>query len=1421
MTKIKNTKKGMAKKTLSVSLVVAMLATSNVPVWAAEFSDGTDAAVTSEVTAPAAEDTTADVAEFSDNTAEAPVVEDTTDADAATIDTAADVNLENYTVEDLKIKSTTGNWKWGEQVSVEGTIKKDGVNVPGLQYTWLADDREATEDTESATGYNYSGNLSDITYTPSIDDFQKTLSLRIYKLGANGSVIFSKTITGKTVEAKDISDKFADALTYGKTAYPTEVTFNGEEQKPTPSNKYNVTVDSVNGTTATITSSDIDWHYETADGDLTNVTDNDVLVYGTLIGTTDRTSAAYGYTAKTESETYQIKPFDVASKKNLAVSLTKTAVEYTGASKLQFGKNDIKLEVKVGDKNIDITAALKDKLTANTVSGSGAVGERAASVEGLTDQFATTDEAKKILKNFNFTGVSSAYKTTTTNKYTVSKRDLSTCTGVITKEYSLDTFKGKDPSKVSLDLATIQLTGADGQTFTLDKIASDVVVQINNVVFEAAENETVGTVDNAVTISYRNNSSKVTGTITLPITLVSKSLNNVEANVYTKVSGTTFKGTLGTTKNDSSMPTVPYIGKAYDLQDTSSTLKNDIYNIGFIDAGNNNEPLKVGEYTISYNDNVNAGIVEVTLTGKGSYAGSVKKFYFKITKDDVTAKEFKVADSVTINPANNNDPSLYKDALKAKFETALADGTKAVLEDGKDYTVKYYYGKKGATSVAQLKSKAQKAGTNNVGDYVYAVVTLADDCNYTTSDTFIAGSAVINKKSISDVTVSVEKDSYTFTGKEIVPNITVKDGSSTLEKGVDYTLKFKDNINAGTATVSVIPTAKSDYDVSSVATATFKIEAANAEDVKVELSTTANGVATEKFAYTGKQVKPVVVGVKLNGVDVTDFFDVTYPTYGENINAGKDAGSITITPKTSPANFTGSKTQLFTIVGKELTGGLKIYNADKSLIGVHKDQAMQGGSANYTKPYSFRYDGTNQTFGSELFTADSKFSVTKDTDYEIKYINNVDAGAGFVAVVAKGNYEGHKDTDFGESKNQYWLNGTDEGIYYSVEDGVLYQTVGKKKTAIQNNIVDIIGFNIEPAYFTAKNISVTNGTYAGGVPVKPQVTVSVNGKVLVEGTDYTLTLTAIDFVATPDKFVNVTAGKPYYVTVNAKGGYQFDTVNGTNTFVWGIDKKDLKDCTVVVDKNLKATVTNGNVIEEKENFAVKDNGDGTATVSVVDGGKNYTGSVNVEIGGRKVGAPMISNVKVVGNKATVVLSDEVDGASGYDYVISTDKDCITNKNYAAVNKNQAKTSTAFKYVDQGTYYAYCHAWTRDANGKKVFGEWSNGFQFSVTATTPDAPVIKSVKVSGSTVKVTYELSANATGYDVVLGTSSKKDNGELRPYNYGAHKVLNLKESTVTATFKNVPAGTWTVGMHAFNRTSIDGKKVFSPWSNLETAKVK
>ena len=252
---------------------------------------------------------------------------------------------------------------------------------------------------------------------------------------------------------------------------------------------------------------------------------------------------------------------------------------------------------------------------------------------------------------------------------------------------------------------------------------------------------------------------------------------------------------------------------------------------------------------------------------------------------------------------------------------------------------------------------------------------------------------------------------------------------------------------------------------------------------------------------------------------------------------------------------------------------------------------------------------------------------------------------------------------------------------------------------------------------------------------------------------------------------------------------------------------------------------NGYIPVPTTEYASAKNSDGTYTITANKDSKNYVGSKTVTAQGKaedeKPAAPMISSVKVVGNQATAILSGDSEGAAGYDYVISTDRDCIKNKDYASVNKNQVSTSTTFKYVQQGTYYAYCHAWKRDANGKKVFSDWSNAYPFVVSAITPDAPVITNVKVSGSTIKVTYKAAANATGYDVVLGTSSKKENGETRPYHYGNHKVLNLKEGTVTATFKKVPKGTWVVGMHAFNRTSEDRKKVFSPWSNLKKATVK
>ena len=96
-----------------------------------------------------------------------------------------------------------------------------------------------------------------------------------------------------------------------------------------------------------------------------------------------------------------------------------------------------------------------------------------------------------------------------------------------------------------------------------------------------------------------------------------------------------------------------------------------------------------------------------------------------------------------------------------------------------------------------------------------------------------------------------------------------------------------------------------------------------------------------------------------------------------------------------------------------------------------------------------------------------------------------------------------------------------------------------------------------------------------------------------------------------------------------------------------------------------------------------------------------------------------------------------------------------------------------------------------------------------------------MKVKGSTVTVTYTKSSNADGYDVVLGSKVATVAGEKRPVEYGTLVKKNIKGNTVTATFKNVKKGTYYAGLHAFNRTSEDGKKVFSPWSNVKRVTVK
>ena len=79
---------------------------------------------------------------------------------------------------------------------------------------------------------------------------------------------------------------------------------------------------------------------------------------------------------------------------------------------------------------------------------------------------------------------------------------------------------------------------------------------------------------------------------------------------------------------------------------------------------------------------------------------------------------------------------------------------------------------------------------------------------------------VISKKELTNSDITIHVDDVAYTGKPQTPKVIVKDGETTLKEGTDFSVSYANNINPGTATVTV--TAMGSY-YSGEITATFEI----------------------------------------------------------------------------------------------------------------------------------------------------------------------------------------------------------------------------------------------------------------------------------------------------------------------------------------------------------------------------------------------------------------------------------------------------------------------------------------------------------------------------------------------------------------------------------------------------------------------
>ena len=195
----------------------------------------------------------------------------------------------------------------------------------------------------------------------------------------------------------------------------------------------------------------------------------------------------------------------------------------------------------------------------------------------------------------------------------------------------------------------------------------------------------------------------------------------------------------------------------------------------------------------------------------------------------------------------------------------------------------------------------------------------------------------------------------------------------------------------------------------------------------------------------------------------------------------------------------------------------------------------------------------------------------------------------------------------------------------------------------------------------------------------------------------------------------------------------------------------------------------------------------------------------------------ISSHSIDRNKLTVKLSKGCAGAQGYDFVISKKSNMLQTGKFSQTVSSTGKPQASFRYLAKGTWYVAARSWVLDAQGNKVYGSWTKIKKIKITVVTPQQPKIRNITVKGNTVTVTYTKCKNATGYEILLGNKYKTSAGEKYP----VKKYLKRTGNTTTVTFTNVKKGTWYVTIRAWNKTSKDKSRVYSPYSSMKKFKTK
>ena len=367
--------------------------------------------------------------------------------------------------------------------------------------------------------------------------------------------------------------------------------------------------------------------------------------------------------------------------------------------------------------------------------------------------------------------------------------------------------------------------------------------------------------------------------------------------------------------------------------------------------------LKAGtDYTVEYSTKnfKDVGTIDVTITGKGNYTGTVTRTY-KITPKSVTVTA--------------------EDKTKVFGETDPELTAKVVGTLGND-TVEY---------------KLSRAAGEAVGKYEITVKGDKLQGNY--SVTYATGTLTITSQSIDPGTdpekpnpdytgakVNSPKDSV-YDGKEHKWIPTVTDKSKTLKLGKDYTVEYSTSDFTNVGTVEVTITGKGNY------TGTVK----RSYKVTPKEYTVTTDSATKTYSGTA-----LTAGGKVEGIVSGE--TVEFTTTGSQTEVGTSKNTYELVWKSAKA--TNYK------LAKESIGKLTV--KAKSIVPDGPDTPDENKTGiTVSEPSDSKYDGKEHK--EVLTVTDTKTGkeLVAGTDYSVTYSSDlVNAGTVKVTVAGLGNYTG-------------------------------------------------------------------------------------------------------------------------------------------------------------------------------------------------------------------------------------------------------------------------------------------------------------------------------------------------------------------------------------------------------------------------------